>query len=221
MKQLQATVLAAAIGLGTTGAIAANPYAKADESWISISGTIVEAKDNNFLLDYGEGVITVELDDWDIYKEAYPLMDGDRVTVYGRIDDDLFETAKIEAGAVHVKGLNTYLYASSADEEDTDSEFYSYSWTNGVPINNEVNIRGTVTSVSPGDREFKVNRGNREIKVETNSMGFNPLDQYGYQRIEKGDVVNVKGNLDTGFFGSRVLDAESITELQDASKGKS
>lgn len=48
---------------------------------------------------YGNGSITVEMDDGDRDADAYSLDEGDNVTVYGMIDDDLFESATIEARA--------------------------------------------------------------------------------------------------------------------------
>ncbi len=59
------------------------------------------------------------MDDWDWYAEGYKLLNGEKVRVHGLIDDDLFETTKIEASSVYVQNLGTYFYASSADEEDT------------------------------------------------------------------------------------------------------
>jgi len=97
------------------------PYEKPDDSWISISGTVESVRPDEFMLDYGEGVITVEMDDGDRDADAYELVKGDKVTVSGRIDDDLFEVAKIEAASVFVENLGTYFYASSVDEEDVDT----------------------------------------------------------------------------------------------------
>lgn len=218
MNKLKLIGLVAAASLYSGGIMAENPQTKADESWISISGTVVEPTNNSFLLDYGDDVVTVEVDDWDVYAEAHPLIDGDRVTVYGRVDNDLFESAKIEAGAVYVKSLNTYIYASSADEEGDSTAYYPYYWTNmGVPVTNDVTIRGTVTAVDPDQREFRIDRGIRELKVDTATMVSNPLDKYGYQRIQKGDVVSVTGELDKDFFGGRVLRADMVTTVLDAS----
>jgi hypothetical protein len=60
------------------------------------------------------------MDDWDWYAEGKNLIDGDKVTVYGRIDDDFFETTSIEASSVYVESLGSYFYASAADEEYGD-----------------------------------------------------------------------------------------------------
>ncbi len=61
-----------------------------------------------FRLDYGEGLIAVEMDDWDWYDEANPIKPGDRVNVYGRIDADLHQKRTIEADSVCVFDRNTY-----------------------------------------------------------------------------------------------------------------
>jgi hypothetical protein len=218
MKKFKLITLVAAASLCSGGIMAADPKTEPDASWISISGTVVEPTDSSFLLDYGDDVVIVEVDDWDVYAEAHPLINGDRVTVYGRVDNDLFEAAKIEAGAVFVQGLNTYIYASSADEEGDATAYYPYYWTNlGVPVTNDVTVRGMVTAVDPEQREFRIDRGNRELTVKTESMVFNPLDKYGYQRIQQGDVVSVTGNLDKNFFGGRVLRADMVTTLLDVS----
>lgn len=63
---------------------AQSPYAKADNTWIGISGTVkAVTTPDRFTLDYGKGVITVEMDDWDTDADAYKLVAGDKVNVYG------------------------------------------------------------------------------------------------------------------------------------------
>jgi len=71
------------------------------------------------------------MDDWDWFDEASRLNAGEKVTVYGRIDDGLYETRTIEADSVYVYERNTYYYANDADEE---SYYYTYPhvWT-GCP----------------------------------------------------------------------------------------
>ena len=117
----------AALSLLALPAQAADPYTQPDDSWISVTGTVADTHDESFELDYGEGLITVEFDDWDWYNENAAILDGDRVTVYGAVDDDLYETRTIEAASVYVEGLNTYYYASATDEEDVPLEFTDVS----------------------------------------------------------------------------------------------
>jgi uncharacterized protein YdeI (BOF family) len=194
-----------------------NPYAKENDSWISISGTVVAPTAESFTLDYGDGVILVEMDDWDAYGEAYALMDGDRVTVYGDVDADLFERVSIEADSVYVENLNTYFYASSTDEEGTEN--IPYFWSDTTPLApSRVTIRGKVSSVDTEEREFTLNMGDQMITVETSFLGYNPLDELGYQKIAKGDRVSVSGRFDINFLEGREFEAQSVTTLMDASE---
>ena len=120
------------VGLGLSavlllvGIAATNPYLKPDEAWVSISGTAVSPTADSFVLDYGEWVITVEMDDWDWYGDTPAGIDGDKVTVYGQIDDDFFETTTIEASSVYVENRGTYYYASSDDEEEDGAYMVNY-----------------------------------------------------------------------------------------------
>ena len=167
------------------------PYEKADDSWISIDGTVDAVSADSFLLDYGPGVITVEMDDWDRDADVYKLSKGDKVRVSGMIDDDLFETRTIEASSVYVENLGTYFYASAVDEEDT---FVTYT----IPVTVAATVlQGTVTDVD--DEEFVLNTGTRSVRVEVEEMPYNPLDDIGYQKIEAGDCVSVNGRMDTDY----------------------
>lgn len=196
---------------------AEDPYALPDNSYISISGTVANPTADSFMLDYGDGVITVEMDDWDSYGDAYGLMDGDKVTVYGDIDDDLYEIASIEAGAVYVENLNTYFYASSDDEEGV-SEGLTY-WTVSAPIVvSETVVRGTVTSVDHAEEQFTVDTATQQLTIEIEGLGYNPLDELGYQQVEVGDRVSVTGDINYEFFDGRVLHADSVITLSDASQ---
>lgn len=191
----------------STVAWAANPYSKSDDTWISISGTVESVAPNSFILDYGKATITVEMDDWDRDADGYKLIKGDKVTVNGMIDDDALDTRTIEASSVYIEKLNTYFFASPSDEED------AFVTVADPIIVAETVIQGTVTSVN--DDEFTVNTGPRELTVEVEKMSFNPLDDEGYLKIEKGDVVRVNGMIDDDLFEGRELVADSIIELVD------
>lgn len=207
----RSALLLAVLSLLVTPALAdsPNPYTQPDESWISISGTVAHSDSDSFVLDYGDGVVTVEMDDWDAYGDAYGLLDGDEVTVYGRVDDDLFEFTKIEAGSVYVEDLNTFFYASSDDEEDVQ-------WLVSTPIIiSQTTVRGTVSDVRPQEGEFSIDMAGATLTVDTEELGYNPLDAKGFQQIEEGDVVSVTGTVDHEFFDGRVIDAETVITLAD------
>ena len=162
-----------------------SPYTQPDDTWISLSGEVASAGAASFILDYGEGVVTVEMDDWDWYGDAYGLLPGD---------------------------VNTFFYASGADEEDYASvvtAIYDY----------DLELTGEVTSIS--GREFTLDTGARQISVDTIGMPYNPLDELGYQEIDVGDRVTVFGDLDYALFDERELAAETIVTLQADTGGGS
>ncbi|MBU2501577.1 hypothetical protein KJ682_09650 [bacterium] len=212
------TMMAIAISVFLSAASVAggtHPYLQPDETWVSISGTIVSPGDDSFYLDYGEGTILVEMDDWDQYGDAKGLLDGDRVTVHGRVDSAFYENTTIEAGSVYVESLNTCFYANSADEEGDASAFWNIPATKVVT--SAVNLRGTVSNVDQAERTFTLNKGNLALTVDTSRLGYNPLDEFGYSQIDPGDQVRVSGYLTKDFFSGRELMAEMIVILTGAS----
>lgn len=213
----QTTAVLFAAGILSAAAVGAqDPYAKPDDSWISISGTVAAPTKVSFMLDYGDGVITVEMNEWSTYADVHESLDGDKVTVYGKIDGDLFEAASIEASSVYVENLNTYYYASSVDDKDTT--FTPYYSPPPVPLAiSDSNIRGTVTRVNADDRSFTLDTGLQTITVQTKALSYDPLDEFGYQQMEVGDRVSVSGSINNEFFDRRVFEAQSLVTLSDAS----
>ncbi len=194
-----------------------NPYTMPDNAWISINGTVVNPAAEVFMLDYGEGMITVEMDDWDAYGEAHALLDGDAVTVFGRVDDDLFEVASIEASSVYVKSLNTFFHANAADEEVTALPYHYVNVITAPQALSSTTLTGTVKAVDDDSDQFVIDMAGMDITVETYDLAYNPLDDMGFQQIDKGDRVSVTGSLDYEFIDGQVLHADFITTIQDAS----
>lgn len=188
----------------TSTAMAKDPYMAENNSWISLDGTVVSSGGASFELDYGTGIVTVEMDGWDWYGKASALLEGDKVTVYGRVDDDLYEVASIEASSVYVKNLNTYFYANDLDEEDVILPTRITSATG-------LQVQGTITDII--GREFTLDTGAKKVKVDTIEMGYNPLDDKGFQQLDKGDFVQVTGHLDVDFFEKAEIMADSVTTL--------
>jgi uncharacterized protein YdeI (BOF family) len=209
MKLMKYTlsVLAISALMASPAMAGTNPYAKANGTWITLGGTVKSVTRDAFELNYGNGMITVEMDDGDRDADAYKLLPGDEVTVTGMIDDDFFETTKIEASSVYVKKLGTSFYASPVDEED----FY---YTSYYMVEPAMMISGTVTSVS--DHEFTVDTAARKLTVDVQQMPYNPLDDEGYQKIRKGDRVSVTGEIDYDLFEGRELVANSVVVLKKA-----
>jgi hypothetical protein len=136
------------------------------------------------------------------------------VTVYGWIDNDFYEARTIEASSVYVDSLNTYFYASAADEEGGVE--WTHPWTVTKPVvSGLTTMRGTVTAVSPEDQAFTLSVGGTETTVETDELTYNPLDDTGYQKVDVGDRVSVSGQTDGDFIQGRMFNAETVITLLD------
>lgn len=194
-----------------TGATAESAAATPpNNSYVSLTGTIIEAGPDNFLLDYGEGTFLVEMDDFDDLYEGYTLKKGDEVVVYGFVDDDLYERRSLEAGSVYVRSLDTQFYASSIDEEDFPQS--SPDWSRmTLP---EVALTGHVASIA-GD-SMTLSTSQLEVQVDLSTLDQNLIDRVGHQRLSVGDQVHVIGLLSEGPLGTTEIDAESITTLMEA-----
>jgi len=210
-KMMASSALALAL-TGATAVAAEDPMTQPDDSWISVSGTVERVTNDAFLLDYGEGSMTVEMDDGDRDADGYKLVRGDKVTVNGRIDDDLFEARTLEASSVYVENIDTYFYASAVDEEDINNVIVTVSTPVVVSA---ITVQGRVTEVSAD--EFVVDTGLRQVRVEVEEMAYNPLDDQGYQKIEVGDRVSVTGQIDNDLFEGRELVADSVVTLSSSS----
>lgn len=189
---------------------AQNFESKPDQTWISVSGTAVETNPSSFMLDYGDGQITVEMDDWEWFEEeGHGLIDGDKVTVYGEVDDDFAENAKIEASSVYLEDLDTYFYANAADEETGEPnrslDVIAMDTTSLVDLN------GTVSSVNNVEEEFTIDNGIQKWTIDVSSMHYNPLDKMGFQQVEKGDYVSVSGEFSNNLVESLEIEAERVT----------
>ena len=204
------TALVAILAAGSAlwAAAEPSPYAKPDGSVITIDGTVDSVSADTFLLDYGQGAITVEFDDGDRDADAYKLVPGDRVSVTGLIDDDFYELTTIDASSVYVESLGTYFYASAVDEEDP------VVWVNAPIVVSSYTVQGTVSTTD--DDSFTLDTGARKLTVETGRMVYDPLDDVGYQKITEGDIVSVTGNLDSGLFGDQEVEARTVTTLFDS-----
>ena len=171
---------AASSGLDTESRLAA----AVDRSWINLSGTIVSTAPNAFVLDYGKDNVTVEMDDWDWYREGQALAPGDPVVVTGRVDADLWRSKRIEASSVYARNLNSYFFASGADEEDLAS-----STVYVAPTTPASDSTGYVSAVE--GQEFTIGNGAMAIRVDASGLPASKRPA-----IKVGDRVYAWGDLD-------------------------
>lgn len=184
---------------------------KANGEFVTISGKVTKVTPTTFNMNVDGKSILVEMDDYDWDADGYKLAKGDQVVVAGRVDKDFLEKKKVEAGSVYVKGLNTFFYANSDDEEDLVYIPVIYSYVATLPEDAHVDLQGKVTDVS--GREFTVDTGFRKVTVDTKDLIYNPMDSIGFTKIEKGDRVRVSGRVDDAFLDGKEVVANSVTEL--------
>lgn len=195
-------------------AMAQMPKLQPDDSYVSISGTVLTAEDDEFSLDYGQGKISVEMDDRGWVGNQPELIPGDEVTVYGRVEKHFFVDASIEADSVFIEEPAAYYYSSPTNDMTT------FAVMDVAPVTpvvvGDLILTGTVQSIK--GRQFTVNTGDLEFTIDTSGMPNNPLDNEGRQKVGKGDTVSVAGNLGSAAIGDRKLNAESIIVLRDQSQ---
>ncbi len=76
-----------------------------------------------------------------------------------------------------------------------------------------VTVRGTVSKID--GRDFLLDTGPRQIRVATDMMSYNPLDDEGYQKIDVGDRVRVTVAMDYEFWDGRELTADAVITLKN------
>ena len=190
--------------------VVSSPYTQPNNAWITISGKVTATSADAFVLDYGKGSITVEMDDYDWYAEGSDILINDNVIVSGKIDHDAGETRSIEAASVYVKNARLSFFADASDEEggtrgakrpvvNTDYPVFSYT--------------GTV--VSTAKENLVLDTGYQLLTVNFSAYTENVFDQAGKVRIAPGDRISVKGKITEGYFGAASLDATGVAELAE------
>jgi uncharacterized protein YdeI (BOF family) len=204
-----AAIATPAMAQDTTAPVKQRVTKTPNGGWISLSGNVVSATPHQFMLDYGAQTIPVEMDNYRWYNENV-LVPGDHVTVTGRMDDDFFQNERIEASSVYVNDLHRYFYASPADEEDG---YYTYFLALDPITNHEsVSLAGTVSSI---DGEIMMlDAGLQNFRIDTGTLGYDPFDSTGLEKVDVGDHVVVSGRMDDGdLFDHREIDATGMTKL--------
>ncbi|MGB0217552.1 MAG: hypothetical protein ACPF9E_19205 [Alteromonas oceani] len=217
MKHFKLSLLGATTSLLLATSVVAgtdkkSPAELEDDTWATFSGTVTEVYPDSFIMDYGNDTLTVEVDDGDFDNDAYKFFKGDEVTVTGKVDDNLFTKTTLEASSIYVKGLNTTFFSSAIDEEDIKLNYY----TAYVPMAvDKVTLMGRIADTSAMLDEVELVFGNTSIDVDVSRLGYNPLDDEGWLKLEEGDLIRVTGTFDEEFFSDYDLFAENI-ELIDS-----
>lgn len=187
-------------------------YLGPDESWIRITGRAVETGAETFMLDYQDGKAFVEVDSEGPSFANTEILDGDWVTVYGKVDKGTFETTTIEAERIYAQRLEKWVYASAEDEEKRDLELGVRTYEPTSPALSAVSITGTVREVE--EEQFTLSTGGGELTVDTSELNYDALDDRGVQQLEPGKLVTVTGIPANRTLKSRHLNARYIIEMR-------
>lgn len=204
-----AVSIASAIALGSTVSSAQSEDSSnmleniKEDTSITLSGAVVEAREDEFDLVVGGQTLTVEVEDDIRDGGAYTLLPGDRVTVAGRVDDDLFEGKELKANALHIDKLDTTFII---DEDYADKHGMVF----GQNLGDYITVAGHVTTVHPDDGEFRIHADIGDFTVEVDELDDNPLDDEGYMKISAGDSVLIDGKVDDDWLEGREIVASSI-----------
>lgn len=204
---MAALVSSAALAGGATAQSTASPMSKMDREWIMVTGNISNVTPHGFSIDYGDGMLPVEMDGF-LPTSTRGLRNGDWVTVSGRIDDSLWERRSIEASSVYSSRLQERMWANAMDEEG------DYSLVSLIDLPDEgewVGMTGKVVSVDQAEDEMVVDVGARNVQVDVTDLG-------GPVLATTGDRVSVYGQLDDAdLWDAREIDASSVVILRQAS----
>ena len=203
---LKIGMMGSVLVLTATVSLAQKSPSVPNRSWFDLSGIVVSSETDRFTLDYSGSLITVEI------NKAGSIHPGEAVTVYGLIDNRFDEKRTLEASSVYVANRNTYYYANDIAEKGDYFTYLYASLKKALQSGAWMTVTGKVTKVQ--GREFTVDTGDSEFRIDTHHMSYNPLDDAGLQKIRKGDRVAVTGKIEDGLFEMQEIRAESILSLR-------
>lgn len=180
----------------TTRAI--DPATLEQGAWIGINGTVGMVGPNSFFLDHGDSTVIVGLTG-EILRE-YDFIRGQKVTVYGKIDQDLFQKNVIKARAVVIEGSEGAEHTVIGEEDKVKVITASY-----VPTSV---IHGMVTAVT--EKRIVIDQGENKISIDTSELSFDPKDEQGRVQVKQGDLVTVQGVVERGLWDTRTMKATSL-----------
>ena len=181
----------------------ASPYRAKNGDEIKLAGKVSKAAAKTFLLDYGKGTITVEMDDYDSFEEGFNIVDGDQVIVTGRVDADPGQKRTIEARRVLIPAIDLELFASATDEEDTESKVFTQSLSDGT----EVDLRGIIKSIEKKVITIQSSKGRVEIHLGS-------VKGQERETFYLGQAVRVTGFFKNRLFRKDMIFAESIESVK-------
>ena len=179
-----------------------NPKAEDDGSWIALSGTVKSTGNNDFILDHGNGTITVKLQPENKIEGDHKFIKDEKVRVFGVVDDNFFKATTILARAVYVESLSTFVYRT-----DGVDDFLQVA----MPvIPSGTVVQGRITKME--ENKLMLDEGDRNIMVDTSilSKDEDPNTMENTKDLKVGDQVVAVGVMDKDFWSGRTFRATTL-----------
>lgn len=183
-----------------------------NDAYITLSGTVGEITDEDaFTLNHAGGIIEVDTNAaWpDLFAGTGSMLKtGDRVSVTGKVDNNLFSANEIEAYRLSVAGeSHSRVYTNSHYAPDYGDDFAAYenaAYGAGLDDDQKVRISGEVSRIMEDDT-FMLRYGNGQIIVDAEDVEFTNAG-----RLAVGDEVVVFGKVDKALFQKKQVEAERV-----------
>ena len=134
-----------------------------------------------------------------VAQNPYLQPDDTWITISGKVESVSPNQFELDYGSGTV----------TVEMDDGDRDADAYKIYNG----DEVTVTGLIDDDFYEVTTIEASSGLRLMTVEVDEMPYNPVDDEGYQKLEAGDVVSVRGQIDHDLFEGRVFEADSVTTL--------
>ncbi|MFP4364164.1 MAG: hypothetical protein ACLFR1_09870 [Spirochaetia bacterium] len=186
---------------------------ESETAWLTLAGEVTNIQENSFDLDYGNGTVIVDMEDWDSELSSMPIENGLDVIVSGEIDENFNNDVQMEAEGIYLKDDESFLISQSADRK-ARSDLRRYAALPEPLENGEFSIQGIVIDDHPNMREIVLAIGTGVVTVDLSELGRNVQDTQGDRHIEFGERVAVFGDFSLRFFEENTLLADRVIELE-------
>ena len=185
-----------------------------EKNQIVISGKVSKATSDSFEISYGiDKAIVVDLKNWTLDDGIKSLKEGEKVTVYGYMDNNLLERKKLTTRAIYIHDRNSYYVTDTLDDNyQLNYHLFTTKVVSGaIPDETQLSIKGEIINISEEDFTLKV--GLNMIVVNVGSLDYDPFNKKNPKKIKVGDRVYVSAKLDSGLFEQREINANTVLKL--------
>lgn len=176
-------------------------YQRLDGDVVTVSGVLDERL-------YQDARLEAESVYVDSFK-TYFFADAAPASTLGSQRDDGARKASNASGGSEAGAAN----AASSGQARASADKGGYWASPNPPVTGGATVRGTVTKVDQDARTLSLDTGKRDLTVDLTALPYDPVDDFGFQKIREGDVVSVSTKLDTEFHDQQKVKADAVVTL--------